>query len=77
MDVNSAFNAGLRGFQNAEQMAARSAETIARRSGTLATQTTTETALVEAAAAENQAAASTRVVRAADEAAGALIDTHA
>ncbi|MCS4505332.1 hypothetical protein KBTX_02350 [wastewater metagenome] len=77
MDINSAFNSGLRGFQNANQTAARSAETIARRSGGLAEDRTVETALVEAVTAENQAAAATQVVRAADETSGSLIDTRA
>lgn len=77
MDINSAFNAGARGLQSADQAATRSAETIARRSGNLAENETVETALVEAAAAENQAAAATEVVRAADESLGSLLDTRA
>jgi hypothetical protein len=77
MDINSAFNAGLSGLQSAQQRLDRSAEAIARNSGGLAATTTTETALVQAAAAERQGQASTLVVRAADEALGSLIDLRA
>jgi hypothetical protein len=77
MDINSAFNAGLSGLQSAQQRLGRSAEAIARNSGGLAATTTTETALVQAAAAERQGQASTLVVRAADEALGSLIDLRA
>lgn len=77
MDINSAFNAGLRGIQSAEQGLGRSAEAIARRSGGLAESTTVETALVEAASFERQGQAATRVVQAADETLGSLIDLRA
>ncbi|WP_435103014.1 hypothetical protein [Arhodomonas sp. AD133] len=77
MDLNSAFNAGLRGLQSAQHSATRSAEVIARQSGNLAESETMETALVETATAETQAAAATHVVRAADETLGSLIDTRA
>ncbi len=77
MDLNSAFNAGLRGLQSAQHSATRSAEVVARKSGSLAESETIETALVEAATAQTQASAATNVVRAADETLGSLIDTRA
>lgn len=77
MDINSAFNAGLAGLQQADTGLRRSAEVVARRSGDLPARTTTETALVEAASAERQAEAATRVVRAADETLGSLLDLRA
>lgn len=77
MDLNGAFNAGLRAFQSADQGLARSAETVARRSGGLAESATVETALVEAAQFERQGQAATRVVQAADETLGSLIDLRA
>lgn len=77
MDINSAFNAGLRGLQTAQQGVDRSAEVIARRSGGMAESATIDTALVAAAAAQRQGEAATQVVRAVDETLGRLVDLRA
>lgn len=77
MDINSAFNAGLRGLQSAQQGLDRSAETVARRSGGLAETATVDTALVQAAAAQRQGEAAVQVVRAVDETLGRLVDLRA
>lgn len=77
MEVVNSFNAGMRGLQYAQEGLQRNAETIARANGDEKASEEVNTALVENLSYSRQAEASVRVVQAADEVLGSLIDTRA
>ncbi|MBA1148213.1 hypothetical protein H0Z60_14250 [Ectothiorhodospiraceae bacterium WFHF3C12] len=77
MEVVNSFNAGMRGLQYAQEGLQRNAETIARASTDDKATEDVNTALVESLSFSRQAEASVRVVKAADEVLGSLIDTRA
>lgn len=79
MEVVNSFNAGMRGLQYAQEGLQRNAETIARSDtdGDVENAEDVNTAMVESLSFSRQAEASVRVVKAADQVTGSLIDTLA
>ena len=77
MDINSAFNSGLAGFQRANEGLARNALTIARQSAGVPAAEDLNTALVQSKAHELQAESSIKVVKAAEETVGTLLNVLA
>jgi hypothetical protein len=74
MDINSAFNSGLQALQRADVGLKRNAETIANNTGRVEGSEDIHTALVESLENRQLAKVGTRVIAAADEATGTLID---
>ncbi|WP_426414923.1 hypothetical protein [Aestuariirhabdus sp. LZHN29] len=76
MKVDSAFNSGLAGIQAGQQNMNRAAQEIAE-AGTTRPQGDIASPLVELKTSQRQIEASTKSIKAADEALGSLIDTLA
>lgn len=77
MEVANSFNAGMRGLHYAQEGLQRNAETIARASAQARATEDVNAALVESLSFSRQAEASVRVVKAADEVLGSLVDIRA
>lgn len=76
MDIGTTFNSAMQAFQRADEGLRRSADTIARQTGGVQGREDLNTALVEAKTYEVQAKAAVKVVKAADEMLGTLLDTR-
>ncbi|RJG51581.1 flagellar biosynthesis protein FlgE [Motilimonas pumila] len=88
MRVDSAFSAGVQGFQQAQQLASNSANNIARQTSNVSdgaqelgataapyrSEESLNTQLVNLNVAEQQAKSSAKVISAADEMLGSIID---
>lgn len=78
MDINSAFNSGLQGVYAAQSGLERSAVAVARESARPAEGSEDiNTALVQSLSYQRQGEASVRVVQAADELLGTLLNERA
>lgn len=81
MEVNSALNTGLQGFQEAQSRISEAAQNIASQQVTDATKDSVETkdlteSLVDLKSAENDAKANANVVKTASDVLGTIIDIN-
>ena len=81
MDVNSALNTGLQGFQEAQSRISEAAQDIASQQVTDATKDSVDTkdlteSLVDLKSAENDAKANANVVKTASDVLGTIIDIN-
>ncbi|KAB7623044.1 hypothetical protein F3N43_10590 [Alkalilimnicola sp. S0819] len=77
MDALGAFGSGLQGLHRADEAMRRNADTVAKVTARVDRTENLNTALVESQSALHQAQASVKVVKAADEMLGTLLDTRA